>query len=1737
MTMKKLLFCLVSLVWLQNATAQKAPEEILSGQLIAVTPKLSDIKPTDSPSPRPKKSRNFGENDIANKRIRYSLSDKKFTGIDAALQTNVLPSSASPNVPITTFDGVSSNDNITLYGSTFAPPDPVLSVGPNHIVQMVNSAHKVFSKSGSILAGPIKFSSIVSGAGDDGDPITLYDHVADRWLLLQFDLAKYAGTGPSNSLIFCISQTNDPTGSYYVYKFNTTTSFPDYPHVGIWNNQYIVTTHEFNNTGTAYLGQGFYSVEREKMLNGISNAVGVRFVTGSTEGGYLPVSMEGMKTPNLTTLPTFISYDADEFGGTDALLLRTISVNFNTPTSSVLSAVQVLPTAPFDGRSPNSRSAIEQSGTTSGLDAIADRMMSRVIYRKFDNYESIVANHIVNVSGVNPTSISSYQAAMRWYELTRTSPSAAWTINQQSTYAPGTISGSTGDNRWMGSPGIDQRGNIAIAYSKSSSSTFPSLAYAERRKSDPTNTLSAEQVFHAGTGSQVGSSNRWGDYSAMTTDPTDEETLWYTGEYYATTTSFDFRTRIGSFIINDPITTPTVHFKLGGTVARQKDAQPNPYIDYPIDIVIDNAPTQPVLVTLSTAGTATAGVDYELINAAPFTLSSGNTTKQVTLRVYNDSSNEPYEYLNLSYSLNANGGNAIAGAYNQTHQVTFVGTIICPNNTITNSRPLQFCEGDSTVLSVASTSGVTYQWRRNDVDIPGATDASYVVKQSGTYQAIISNLTCSQTSPSLSVVVQIGTPSPTTINRSVAFGTVITPGNGLQASANCPAQNTANYTGATVGYDNGLSTGANPTVSFSGIGTSTGKLKVAITWRKKSGGNQTSCGSADGGTNPFNTEVSFRLKGPNNLTINLINSGTYASGGTSAGVVTTTFEDGATALGTVPATGTFNPAQALSSYIGSNPNGTWELIPNDNGSGDPLCVQGFSVTAYTAGTTPSTINWYANPTGGVSLTTGTEYIPTDTAPGVYTYYAEASCSNTDLTSCNPSIRKPATLTITNSCSVPTVGGSVSADANVCSGSNNGTLTLSGHTGNILRWESSTDDFVTITTIANTTTTQNYLNLNQTTKFRAVVQNGSTCTILNSTSAIITVTNSTVAGAVGSDATVCTGSNSGTLTLSGHAGSISRWESSTDNFATITTIANTTTTQNYLNLNQTTKFRAVVQNGSCLAANSTPATITVTNASVGGSVSGDATVCSGSNTGTITLSGQSGSVIRWESSTDNFVTITTIANTTTSHSYNNLTINTKFRAVVKAGTCSEAVSSAATITVTDPSIGGIVTADASVCTGINSGTLTLAGNVGTVIRWESSTDNFTTVITIANTTNSQAYSNLTQTTKFRAVVQNNTCPSVNSTVATITVVSVNATASNTGPYNTGQTITLTATGGGSYLWNGPNSFTSTSNPATILNATTAMSGSYSVTVTVSGCTSTATTVVTVNPAGVCLADYSYVTGDNPYVPLFPLTNNMVIGKLNDTYTSILVKPSCPTIESFRMQLQGPPPYENHQIIESVPIYALFSNSGGWVFGRILPAGAYTLTVTGYSQDNATGSVLYGPVATNFTIVENNATINAPSFVETALCAGSTFYISFSASGNFGVGNQFQVHLSDKYGAFDNPSVIGTSATAGTVTCVVPNNVEEGNGYRVRVVSTNQSVASGLSPSMITMNMLNLTLISPTNDFGGGTTTKKATQTITATNQILSPAKVTYQAGNAVILQAGFKADANTVFKAEIRGCGN
>lgn len=346
---------------------------------------------------------------------------------------------------------------------------------------------------------------------------------------------------------------------------------------------------------------------------------------------------------------------------------------------------------------------------------------------------------------------------------------------------------------------------------------------------------------------------------------------------------------------------------------------------------------------------------------------------------------------------------------------------------------------------------------------------------------------------------------------------------------------------------------------------------------------------------------------------------------------------------------------------------------------------------------------------------------------------------------------------------------------VCQGSNTPVvITLSGQVGNVIYWESSVDNFGSVSRINSTTPIITITNLTQNTSYRAVVQNGN-CELRKSQPIVVYVTSAPNAGSiVPLSQNVCAGGQALFNISNPPNGQIIRWESSTDNFVNITTINNNQFFLYISNALNSAKYRAVVSipgSGCSDAVTQIPAELVVDPASIGGSAGPNASVCSGSNTATISLSGQVGNVQFWESSNDNFLTSTRISSTQSSITVNNLTESIKYRAFVKNANCVSVASSPAEITVLSGGQSGVLVGAQTVCNGNNNGTLVLQGGLGTVLHWEALVDNIT--VTISNTNSSYNYTNLTQSTRIRVVSQNANCGTVTSNYVAITVLEQSA----------------------------------------------------------------------------------------------------------------------------------------------------------------------------------------------------------------------------------------------------------------------------------------------------------------------------------------------------------------------------
>lgn len=386
-----------------------------------------------------------------------------------------------------------------------SPPDPSGAVGLNHYVQMVNTAMQVFDKNGNSLWGPTSLSSVFSGSSNDGDPIVLYDQFANRWFISQFQES-------GNKMLLAISKTSDPLGGWFFYDY-AFDEFPDYPKFSIWKDGYYMTANTTVQNAVCF--------ERDKMLEGDASAgmIALTFPNIETNGFFsaLPAHASGEILPE-DPINFFYFQDDGWAQGNDRIKIWEMIVDWSSPLRSEIVLKQELDVASFNSEFDENWNDIKQPGTAQRLDAVPGAFMFMAHYRSFLSHNSISLCHSVDVD-----LSSSIQSAVRWYELHQ--KNGVWEINQQSTYGP------DNDSRWLGSIALDRQGNIGLGYSVSSASTFPSIRFTGRKKEDPLSqmTVTESEVFN-GSDKQLGT-NRFGDYSQMTVDPTDGLTFWYTGEF------------------------------------------------------------------------------------------------------------------------------------------------------------------------------------------------------------------------------------------------------------------------------------------------------------------------------------------------------------------------------------------------------------------------------------------------------------------------------------------------------------------------------------------------------------------------------------------------------------------------------------------------------------------------------------------------------------------------------------------------------------------------------------------------------------------------------------------------------------------------------------------------------------------------------------------------------------------------------------------------------------------------------------------------------------------------------------------------------------------------------------------------------------------------------------------------------------------------------------------------------
>ncbi|MEQ8704273.1 MAG: T9SS type A sorting domain-containing protein [Phaeodactylibacter sp.] len=493
------------------------PAERSTAEFLGKSPELSTLTDQDRTRTGKAKLRKMIPKEIPNftqrQRVPRNAAETALPkGADPRVADQQLRSQNLVVEPSLVFEGI---DRPASGG--VSPPDPCGDLNGKHYIQMTNASGgtmlRIYDLEGNLTLELPSLSTLWAefGVAGLGDPIVLWDHAANRWMISEFQ--DFSG----NALLVAVSVTDDPAGEWYAYRFQTP-SFPDYPKYSVWHNAYLVTTNEPSDGNVP-----IYALERSAMLQGTDPGVQRLGIPKFSVGGFqvaTPVDWDG-NTPPPADAPGYVVrlYDDAWEGGQDKVELWEVHLDWANDANNFVAGPMDIPGAPFDAEiCPNGGffDCIEQPNGQL-VDGLQDIILHRVPYLNFGSHESILLHFAVDVDGTD-------RAGLRWMELRKT-PGADWSIYQEGTYSK-----DDGLSRFAGGISMDFNGNILMAYSVGGPDRDLSLRYTGRLNADPLGIMTVEEYeFAEGLSSQSGS--RWGDYAAMAVDPLTGTDFWFTGEY------------------------------------------------------------------------------------------------------------------------------------------------------------------------------------------------------------------------------------------------------------------------------------------------------------------------------------------------------------------------------------------------------------------------------------------------------------------------------------------------------------------------------------------------------------------------------------------------------------------------------------------------------------------------------------------------------------------------------------------------------------------------------------------------------------------------------------------------------------------------------------------------------------------------------------------------------------------------------------------------------------------------------------------------------------------------------------------------------------------------------------------------------------------------------------------------------------------------------------------------------
>ncbi len=1136
------LFSLLFVLFLAGTTASaqrtvRNPDVII-GELIKVIPSLKDYKAPEGFKPRITRDMNgligakveldgpeltyYGSKDKGDPVVQRSFANAQNNQHSRA----PIPGPSVASVITQNFDGMGSG--------SVTPADPNMCAGPTAVIQTVNmgsgGAIRIWNLSGTQILAQTTISTLVASPGyaGQGDPVVVYDPLADRYLVNEFG---NIGGGNPNTMVMMVSQTNNPLGGWFIYKFQVA-FFPDYPKWSAWPNAYYASTNDFNTAGSAYLGSSVWAFNKAKMLAGDATAEAQRFriFTGSAGStGSMPVTISGSTPPPAGSPGIFMYFNDNDYtadpNDVDSISMVTFQPNFAVPANTVLTFSQSLVAAPFLSGVGNAPSPA--SGTYGTL---SDRLMFCANYRNFGASESIVLDHTVDANfGLG----GGAKGGVRWYELKRTGGN--WSINQQSTYAP------DGDWRYLGAININSKGQIALGFNLSSTTKFGSILFTGRNSTDALNTMGVqEQIIKAGNA--YGSfANRWGDYNSMSTDVVNDSLFWMTAMYGNTASAWG--TRLAQFKIGDcdalrpdftSFTQNAPAIPEGQNIIYNNVVNNNGCVPITNFLLTDTLPTNVTFVSATNGGTYNAG---NRVVSWPVNIGIGiTTTYQFTVNINAGAYFAPITLLNEPVAGNTiPAGWAATTAVGPSNWVSSTAASQSPPNSlfgIDNATAItDFRVSTTAALALVSPQPLNLSFWHNFSTEPtwdgGVVEIS--TNGGGTWTDLGPNMTANGYNSTLNSAGTnpIRGRNAFTGSSSGWIQTRVNLASYASQNALFRFRMTSDDNTAAVGWyvdDINISAIAHVDMrtslfNASGVRQS---YRDTITLILP----PASCVPPSVTTQPSNTTVCTGSAASFTIAATIGNTPfTYqwqesTNGGGTWGNIT----NGGIYSGASTVTLNLNPVN-----VGMNNNQyrcvvTGQCAPNATSNaavltvlagptvtGQPsnasVCTSGTAIFSVTATGNAPTYQWQENNGGGfLNITNGGMYAGATTntltitgvTVGMNNY--QYRCV---VTSCATSVNSnPGILTVVALSS----GGNVNpANTNITCATNSGTLTLSGHTGSVLRWEFSTVSAAgPYNTIANTTTTLNYTNVTVTTYYRAVVQ-AAGCGAANSTVATLTVT--------------------------------------------------------------------------------------------------------------------------------------------------------------------------------------------------------------------------------------------------------------------------------------------------------------------------------------------------------------------------------------------------------------------------------------------------------------------------------------------------------------------------------------------------------------------------------------------------------------------------------------------------------